>query len=86
MKKNSRKPAACERISAHHMRFDLKRVVKALKAGHSLILTYRNKPVARIEPLNNELPVAKDDPIFHLDELAEPIGPLTNFEIDRLVV
>jgi hypothetical protein len=35
--------------------------------------------------LNEELPVAKDDPIFGLDDLAEPIGPLTNTEIDRSV-
>ena len=63
MKKSSKKPTACESISAHQMRFEFERVVKAVKAGRSLILTYRNKPVARIEPLNKERSVAKDDPI-----------------------
>jgi prevent-host-death family protein len=85
MKKSSRKPARYDSISTHQMRFEFERVLRAVKAGRSLTLTYRNKPLARIVPLNEDLPVAKDDPIFRLDELAEPIGPLTNGEIDRLV-
>jgi prevent-host-death family protein len=67
------------------MRFEFDRVLKAVKAGKSLTLTYRNKPLARIVPLNEETAIPEDDPIFRLDELAEPIGPLTNAEIDRLV-
>ena len=41
---------------------------------------------ARIVPLNEELPIAEDDPIFRLgelSELSEPIGPLTNAEIPQ---
>jgi hypothetical protein len=41
--------------------------------------------VARIVPLTEEQALAEDDPIFRLNELAEPIGPLTNAEIDALV-
>ena len=85
MKRDSRKPAVNDRISTHQMRFEFERVLKAVKAGRSLTLTYRNKPLARIVPLNDELPIAEDDPIFRLDELSEPIGPLSNAEIDRLV-
>jgi prevent-host-death family protein len=59
------------------MRFEFDRVLKAVKAGKSLTLTYRNKPLARIVPLNEETAIPEDDPIFRLDELAEPIGPLT---------
>ena len=55
------------------------------QAGRSLTLTYRSKPLARIVPLREEQALAEDDPIFRLDELAEPIGPLTNTEIDALV-
>ena len=40
---------------------------------------------ARVVRLNEELPIAVDDSIFRLEELSEPIGPLTNAEIDRLV-
>ena len=67
------------------MRFEFERVLRAVKAGRSLTLTYRNKPLARIVPLKEEQGVAEDDPIFRLHELAEPIGPVTNAEIDSLV-
>jgi prevent-host-death family protein len=85
MKRDSKKVGASDKISTHQMRFEFERVLRAVKAGRSLTLTYRNKPLARIVPLNEELPIAKNDPIFRLDELSEPIGPLTNTEIDRLI-
>jgi prevent-host-death family protein len=83
--KASRKAGAPEVISTHEMRFEFERVLRAVKAGRSLTLTYRSKPLARIVPLREEQTIAEDDPIFRLDELAEPIGPLTNAEIDALV-
>ena len=83
--KASRKASAPEGISTHEMRFEFERVLRAVKAGRSLTLTYRSKPLARIVPLREEQTIAEDDPIFRLDELAEPIGPLTNAEIDPLV-
>jgi prevent-host-death family protein len=83
--KTSRKAEASDTISTHQMRFEFERVLRAVKAGRSLTLTYRNKPLARIVPLREEQVVAEDDPIFRLHELAEPIGPLTNAEIDALV-
>ena len=85
MRNSTKKRIAADSISTDQMRFEFERVLRAVKAGRSLTLTYRNKPLARIVPLNEDLPIAKDDPIFRLDELAEPIGPLTNTEIDRLV-
>ena len=52
-----------------------------------MILTYRGKPVLRLEPIEaNE--VSEDDPIYHLDKLvpADARGEsLTNEEIDRIV-
>jgi hypothetical protein len=36
-------------------------------------------------PLKEEEDLAEDDPSFRLDELAEPIGPLTNAQMDALV-
>jgi prevent-host-death family protein len=83
--KASRKAGAPEVISTHEMRSEFERVLRAVKAGRSLTLTHRSKPLARIVPLREEQTIAEDDPIFRLDELAEPIGPLTNAEIDALV-
>ena len=62
------------------------RVLKALKQGCSLTLTYRNKPVARIVPIEGQHLLREDDPIYHMYEMAEAIGgPVTNKDIDRLV-
>jgi len=83
--KHSNGSGATNTISTHQMRFQFERVLKAVKAGRSLTLTYRNKPLARIVPLQELTSIPEDDPIFRLDELAEPIGPLTNAEIDNLV-
>jgi prevent-host-death family protein len=83
--KSSKKSGASNMISTHQMRFEFDRVLKAVKAGRSLTLTYRNKPLARIVPLDEQTSILEDDPIFRLHELAEPVGPLTNVEIDQLV-
>ena len=72
-------------ISTHEMRFQFGRVLRAVKEGRSLTLTYRNKPLARIIPLKQGRQIPADDPVFRLDELAEPIGPLSNTAIDRAV-
>ena len=67
------------------MRFEFSRVLRAVQAGRSLTLTYRNEPLARIVPLASPAAPPADDSIFRLHELAEPIGPLTNQEIDRAI-
>ena len=72
-------------ISTHEMRFEFDRVLQAVKAGRALTLTYRNRPLARIVPLQTEPEIPEDDPIFRLHELAEPIGPLTNAQIDAAI-
>jgi prevent-host-death family protein len=77
--------AGRDTISTHEMRFQFSRILKAVKAGRSLTLTYRNKPLARIVPLNPQAEPPADDPVFRLHELAEPIGPLTNAEIDAAI-
>jgi len=83
--KQSKALGTSNTISTHQMRFQFERVLKAVKAGRSLTLTYRNRPLARIVPMQEQTSIPEDDPIFRLDELAEPIGPLTNAEIDTLV-
>jgi antitoxin (DNA-binding transcriptional repressor) of toxin-antitoxin stability system len=73
-------------ISTNELRLEFDRVLKTLKQGRSLTLTYRNKPLARIVPIEQERVLREDDSIYHMYELAEAIGsPLTNRDIDRLV-
>jgi len=74
-----------EFISTNDLRFNFSRVLKSVKRGRSLTLTYRNKPLARIVPIEDEPALSKDDPIYHLYELAEPMEPLTNEEIDKVI-
>jgi antitoxin (DNA-binding transcriptional repressor) of toxin-antitoxin stability system len=72
-------------ISTDQMRFQFDRVLRAVKAGRALTLTYRNRPLARIVPLSTKPEIPENDPIFRLHELAEPIGPLTNAQIDAAI-
>ena len=83
--KNLKKAASEGNISTHEMRFQFGRVLQAVKAGRSLTLTYRSKPLARIVPLKARVEISADDPVFRLHELAEPMGPLTNAEIDAAI-
>ena len=73
-------------ISTNELRLNFDRVLKAVKQGRSLTLTYRNKPLARIVPLKEKHLLREDDPIYRMYERAEPIGaPLTNKEMDQLI-
>jgi prevent-host-death family protein len=80
--KTTKPPSWRDSISTHEMRFQFGRVLQAVKAGRSLTLTYRSKPLARIVPLKPHTEILPDDPVFRLHELAEPLGPLTNAEMD----
>ncbi len=60
-----------------------KKVARRLAMGEPLILTYRGKAVAQLEPIG-ELPAG--DPIYSLADLAtEGLPSTSNEEIDRLV-
>ena len=60
-------------------------VIRRVRRGQRMILTYRGKPVARLEPLSAEAPGA-DDPFYGLLELTTGSGKsLTNAEIDATV-
>lgn len=80
--KPKKKPSSRGSISTHEMRFQFGRVLQAAKAGRSLTLTCRNKPLARIVSLKSRAEISPPDPVFRLHELAKPLGPLTNAEMD----
>lgn len=69
-------------------RRNARRALDAVRRGERLLLTYRGKPIARLEPVRPEAAeVAEDDPLLRVDDfaVAGPGGPLTNQEIDRLI-
>ena len=62
-------------------------VVRRLDQGERLELTYRGRTVATLVPAQAEEadPIPANDPIFAFIAQAEPLGSLTNEEIDQVL-
>jgi len=56
-----------------------------MKASNKSRALARKRRLARIDWIQSKLEIPEDDSIFRLHELAEPIGPLTNAQIDAAV-
>ena len=66
-------------------RRDARKVIRQIQAGQRLILTYKGKPVAHLEPLL-ETVMSTEDPFYTLYRLADAEGEsLTDREIDEIV-
>jgi prevent-host-death family protein len=73
------------KVSVLEFRREAKQVIDRLRQGQRIVLTYRGKPVARMEPIAEKC-IAEDDPIYSLADLAAPgLETLANEEIDRLI-
>ena len=75
-----------EKVSILEFRRDAEAVIRKVRQGKRLILTYRGKPVMRLEPIQ-EHEISPDDPFYSIAKYAEDDDgpPLTNKEIDRIV-
>ena len=72
-------------ISMLEFRQRAEHVIRELRAGERMVLTYRGKPVARLEPIT-EARIDAEDPFYSLAELAAQDGQsLTNREIDLTI-
>ena len=72
-------------ISVLEFRREARGVIRRLQQGQRLVLTYRGKPVARMEPIREEL-AAKNDPIYSLADLAvQGLPSCSNEEMDTLI-
>ena len=76
-----------KRISMLDFRRDARRTLAAVRRGERLLLTYRGRPVARLEPVRDDraAPV-EDEALLRIEEFAVdgPGGTLPNEDIDRL--
>ena len=72
-------------ISTNDLRCSFDRVLSAVKARRTLTLTYRNKPLARIVPIAEGEPLTGSDSLLGLADLAEPMGKLSNEELDAII-
>jgi prevent-host-death family protein len=83
---SEKRGAIMEKVSILEFRRDAETVIRQVRQGKRFILTYRGKPVMRLEPIR-ECEIGPDDPFYSIAEYAvdddEP--PLTNEEIDRVV-
>lgn len=72
-------------ISMVELRQDAEGVLRRVKQGEELILTYRGKPVARLTPYTAPTP-QRDDPLYRLSHHSAPGGEsLQNEDIDAIV-
>ncbi len=72
-------------ISVLEFRQRAKSILASIQKGNSVTLTYRGKPVARLEPISQKS-ADGEDPIYQLGNLATSEGEsITNSEIDRIV-
>ncbi len=73
------------KVSVLEFRRQAKQVIGRLRQGQRIILTYRGKAVARMEPITEQR-IAEDDPVYSLADLAVPgLETLSNEEMDRLI-
>jgi antitoxin (DNA-binding transcriptional repressor) of toxin-antitoxin stability system len=72
-------------ISMLDLRLHSREMIRRLRRGETLRLTYRNQRIATLIP-ESEPVAAADDPIRNLCKLAEPgLTPMTNEQIDQLL-
>jgi antitoxin (DNA-binding transcriptional repressor) of toxin-antitoxin stability system len=77
-----------KRMSMLEFRHNARRALEAVQRGERLLLTYRGKVVARLEPVSEGPPdVPPDDPLLRIEDFAVdgPGGPVSNQEMDRLI-
>ena len=73
-----------KQITMVDFRRDSEKVLARVKKGERLILTHRGKPMARLEPIIDNVP-NPDDPFYSLTDLAVPGKSLSNDQIDEIV-
>jgi prevent-host-death family protein len=74
-----------DRVSILQFRRQAEAIIRQVQHGKRLIVTYRGKPVMRLEPIRGQH-VSPEDPFYSLDQLAvADAEALTNEEIDQIV-
>ena len=72
-------------VTIQKMRFEFAGVRAALEAGEELVLTFRNRPLARLLPFATPAPLAGLDPALQFADEPEDIEPMSNAKMDALI-
>jgi len=74
-----------ERVSLVEFRRSAGAVIRKVSTGRTVLLTVRNRPVLRLEPIVANR-IASDDPFYQLGSIAtRDVAGMTNEEIDEVV-
>ncbi len=60
-------------VSMLDFRNRAERIIAQVQKGQAIVLTYRGKPVLRLQPLRED-EIAEDDPFYTLDRHADAKG------------
>lgn len=71
-------------VSIQDIRFDFARVKSALERGEELMLTYRNRPLAKLLPVVGRKS-GEPDPALTFGTHPENVEPMSNREIDLAI-
>lgn len=72
-------------VTMLEFRRDAEKIIELVAKGQRMLLTYRGKPVMRLEPVQDSAG-DQDDAFYALADLGISIGDgLSNKEIDRIV-
>ena len=70
-------------VSMLELRQNALSVVEIVERGQPVLLTYRGRPVATLQPIDNA--PHKEDPFYSLGEMATAGVSVTNQEIDEQI-
>lgn len=72
-------------ISMLEFRKNAAKVIRWSKQGQKMIMTYRGKPIFRLEPILDDT-IDENDPFYRLTLLADEAGDnLSNQEMDKIL-
>jgi antitoxin (DNA-binding transcriptional repressor) of toxin-antitoxin stability system len=72
-------------VSVLEFRKHAGQIIRSAINGRRMVMTYRGKPVFRIEPVEPKA-MSEDEPFYRLADLADTkVSSLTNDQIDKLI-
>lgn len=72
-------------VSIQEVRFEFGKVKRAIERGEELLLTFRNKPLAKISPVTPKITSSEKDPALNFGAGADELPVLSNADIDATV-
>lgn len=72
-------------VSIQEMRFEFAGVRAALEAGEELVLTFRNRPLARLLPFASPAQPTGVDPALQFADEPENLDPMSNAQLDGVI-